>query len=622
MRDFMNASAPLPVAALLVLAGCAVSGPINPAPVEAPAPLAYAVDLTDRADDRFKVRLQVDDLGPANAVYQFASTAPGTYQVMDIGRFVRVFEAVDASGAVIPSERVSTNQWRISRPEDVVEIRYELAETWDTPVDENSIYLMAGTSIEDDHVQINGQAVFGYPTGMQGRPLQIQLIQPEGWVVGTALETDSAGRFLADDYDHAVDSPILTGKLSVASTDVRGASVEIYTYSKTGSVRSEQILEAARDILHAAAEFLGELPVDRYAFLFHFEDVSMGAWEHSYSSTYAFAEADFESLLQADLSSVMAHEFLHIVTPLNIHSEIIERFNFVTPTPSEHVWLYEGTTEWMAQISQVRAGLIDGETYLGRLSQKLVENDGYDSAWSISDMSLRSYSPKGQQEWGNIYQRGAIFAGLLDLEILSRSQGRRGLREVVLDLATRYGPDSAFAEAGFFDEIAAMTHPEIRPLFEHYVRDTRPFPLQELFARVGVTYVPEERTGEMEASFGVQLGLQGDLLVVVGVGEVAADCGLAAGDLLLSMDEIDITTATAQQAFTKLHMLGPDEPFDLSVRRGDDVVELTCAKKLVERVRRHVLKFDPDATAEQRALREAWLTNLPIAPDRSPGLNM
>jgi predicted metalloprotease with PDZ domain len=601
------------ISAFLFVAGCTSSGPTTtPSAAPEPGPLAYTVDLTDRTGDTFKVRLQVDDLGPANAVYQFASTAPGTYQVMDIGRFVRQFEAVDASGSSIPSERISTNQWRISRPDDVAEIRYEIAETWDTPVEKNPIYMMAGTSIEDDHVQINGQAVFGYPTGMQTRPLRIDLLRPEGWIVGTALETDAAGWYRVDNYDHVVDSPILSGSLSVASMDVRGTAVDVFTYSKTGSVKSERILDAVREILSAAADFLGELPVDRYAFLFHFEDVTMGAWEHSYSSTYTYAEADFEMLLQVSIPSVVAHEFLHIVTPLNIHSEIIEQFNFVEPTPSEHVWLYEGVTEWMAQVSQVRAGVIDGETYLARLSQKLVENDGFDSQWSISDMSLKSYSAKGQREWANIYARGAIVAGLLDIEILSRSQGRRGLREVILELAAKYGPDSAFDEGGFFDEIAAMTYPEIRPFFELYVRDTRPLPLRELFARVGVEYLPEVRTGELVASFGVQVGLHGDRLAFVGVGEVALECGLVAGDVLLSMDELDVTMATAQQAFTKLHTLGADEPFDLKVRRGEEEIEMTCAKKLVEKVDKHVLQFDPEATPEQLALREAWLTNLPL----------
>ena len=82
-----------------------------------------------------------------------------------------------------------------------------------------------------------------------------------------------------------------------------------------------------------------------------------------------------------------------------------------------------------------------------------------------------------------------------------------------------------------------------------------------------------------------------------------------------SMDDLDVTMATAQQAFAKLHAMGADEPFVLNVRRGDKVIELTCAKKLVEKLDRHVLRFDPDATPEQLALREAWLTNLPIPHD-------
>ena len=610
----------LTITTIFVLACCIVFAP----PValgQAPAaePLAYTVDLTDRSGDTFKVRLMVDDLGPANAVYQFASTAPGTYQVMDIGRFVRRFEALDASGAAIPSEQTSTNQWRISRPEDVVEIRYELAETWDTPVEENPVYMMCGTSIEDDHVQINGQAVFGYPTGMQSRPLRIRLLRPEGWIVGTALTTDTAGWYIADNYDHVVDSPILTGTLSVASLEVRGATVDIFTYSKSHTVESARILDAVRDILTASADFLGALPVDRYAFLFHFEDMSMGAWEHSYSSTYTFAESDFEALLQGSLASIVAHEFLHIVTPLNIHSEIIEQFNFVTPTPSEHVWLYEGTTEWMAEASQVRGGVIDPETYLARLTDKLQADDTYDPEWSISDMSLKSYSAKGQREWGNIYQRGAIVAGLLDLELLSRSQGRRGLREVVLELAATYGPDTAFVEAGFFDEFAARTYPEIRSFFDRYVRDTQPLPIAELFARVGVEYVAEVRTGELRPSFDVQVGVHGDRLVFVGVSEVAAACRLAIGDVLLTYDDLDVTLQNAQQAYMNLHSMGANEPFVLRVRRDDQELDLTCEKQLVEVVERHVLRFDPNATPAQLALRKAWLTNLPVADGGEPG---
>ena len=386
------------------------------------APLEYTVDLNGRAGDVFSVTLSVDDLGPENAVYQFASTAPGTYQTMDVGRYVRSFEATDESGQPVPVEQAATNQWRLSDPARVRTIRYELSETWDTPVEEHPIYLMAGTSIESDHVLVNGQAVFGYPTGMQARPLRIHLVHPEDWMVGTALPQETGGTFLADDFDHAVDSPILLGRLSHAELDVAGADIDIYTYSKSDKVHSDAIRASVSDILGAAGRFLVELPVDRYVLLFHFEDVSAGAWEHSYSSEYVFAEPATAGADMSGIRSIVAHEFFHIVTPLNIHSQVVEHFNFVEPVASEHVWLYEGVTEWVAHASQLRGGLIDLETYLARLSQKLQADDQFDKEYSLSRLSLESHSAKGQREWGNIYQRGAVVAGLLDLVLLEKSQ--------------------------------------------------------------------------------------------------------------------------------------------------------------------------------------------------------
>lgn len=576
-------------------------------------PLEYHVDLTDRTGDTFKVTLAVQDLGPENAIYQFASTAPGTYQVMDIGRFVRSFEALDADGNTISTEQVSTNQWRIDAPERVAEIQYTLAETWDTPVSEHSIYMMAGTSIEDDHVLINGQAVFGYPTGMQARPLRITLDYPAEWKLGTALNQDASGAYLAKNYDHAVDSPILIGRLSVATLDVRGTAIEIYTYSKTDKVHSDQILAAVEDILDSAGDFLVTLPVDRYTFLMHFEDVTMGAWEHSYSSEYVFAEEHFEFVIDEGIPDIVAHEFYHIVTPLNIHSEVVEYFNFVEPVASEHVWLYEGTTEWVAHIAQLRSGLISLDEYLSRLSEKMQGDDSFDKNFSLSQIGLESFSEKGQQQWGNIYQRGALVAGLLDIKLLELSDGTHGMREVLLDLSERFGPDTSFSEATFFDDFAAMTHPDVRPFFDAYVRDTQPLPMADYYAKLGITYTPEVNTGEQEPALGLQAGVDEDQqIVITHVAEIGAACGFEEGDVITGLNDMEITLQTAQQAFGVVEQLDVGEPFDLTIRRGDEEHTYTCAKQLVDQVATHVFEVNPNATPEQLALRAAWAQNLPV----------
>jgi predicted metalloprotease with PDZ domain len=461
----------------------------------APA-LTYAIDLNDRGGDLFKVTVSVQGLGRENAIYQFASTAPGTYQVMNIGRYVRSFEARDAKGVVVPTRRVAVNQWRLSDPRRVRTIRYTIAETWDTKVDRDQVYLMCGTSIEADHVLINPHAVIGYPAGLQTRPVRLRLSYPSGWKIGTALERTSDGTYLAANYDQLVDSPILLGKLTDARLLVTGVPVEIYAYSKTDKIQAAQLLNAMDDMLAAAGKFLGKLPVDRYTFLYHFENQSAGAWEHSLSSEYVFQESEFTDSLGRYLTDIAAHEFFHIVTPLNIHSEIIEHFNFVTPVPSQHLWLYEGTTEWAAHAMQLRAGLKSPEEYLKKVLQKMqVDRAAFDSSYSLRELALTSYSDSGQKQYPNIYMRGALTAGLLDIRLLELSGGKQGLRELILELAKRYGKTRAFPESTLVDTLVALTHPEIRDFFARYVWDSERLPIKEYYGKLGITLVedPEGR---------------------------------------------------------------------------------------------------------------------------------
>jgi predicted metalloprotease with PDZ domain len=460
------------------------------ATAEPASPLGYAIDVTRRADDQFRVTAWVSGLTAENAVYQFAATAPGTYQVMDIGRYVRSFEAFDAAGSPVPVEQLSVNQWKLGDASRVRTIRYTVAETWDTPVDQHQIYLMCGTSIERDHVLINPHAVIGYPTGMQARPIRLRIKYPASWKVGTALGRDRGGAYLAEDYDQLVDSPILLGRLSEARTSVTGVPVEIFTYSKTDKIKSAQLLGAMDDMLQAAGRFLGKLPVDRYTFLYHFEDKPAGAWEHSLSSEYVLAEGEFTDSVGQFVTDIAAHEFFHIVTPLNIHSEIIEHFNFVTPVPSQHLWLYEATTEWAAHAMQLRAGLKSPEEYLKKIIQKMqIDRAKYDSTYSLRELALTSYSDSGQIQYGNIYMRGALTIGLLDIRLLELSDGTRGLQDVIADLTRKFGKRRAFPESTFVDTVVAVTYPEIRDFFDRYIWDSQRLPIAEYYGKLGIRLV-------------------------------------------------------------------------------------------------------------------------------------
>lgn len=476
------------LAALLVL----------PTPAAAQPTQTYTVDLTERTDDRFHVVLELDGLTADHDAYQFPATIPGTYQIMDVGRFVEGFRALDGDGNDVPVEKVGTNRWSIGDPASVRTITFDVAETFDTPVDEHPIYPMAGSSIEADHVLLNPGVVFGYLEGLQSAPVRLRIVRPDGWPIGTALPSDGEA-YLAESFDHLVDSPILTGEITEARTEIEGAGIEVYAYSASGQIVADSLLGAMRPILEASARFLGDsLPTDHYVFLYHFEGRTepgrpFGALEHRKSSTYTLPDVPWIPQVAALVGDIAAHEFLHIVTPLNLHSPVIETFDFVEPTPSRHLWLYEGVTEWASHKSQLMAGVKPLEEYFQETMQKIQNAKNYDETMSLERLALTTYEPEGQAQFPNVYQKGAVVAGLLDIRLLDLSDGEEDLRTLILDLLDRYGEDRPFPEEEFYEVIEEMTYPEVGDFFDRYVTGAEPLPIDETYGTIGIRVVRDEQ---------------------------------------------------------------------------------------------------------------------------------
>jgi predicted metalloprotease with PDZ domain len=574
-------------------------------------PLVYDINLLDRSDDTFKVRLRVSGLKADNAVYQFAATAPGTYQVMDMGRYVRKFQAFDAAGKELKTDHISTNQWKFAQPEKVAEVRYSIAETFDTPVERDEIMLMCGSSIENDHALVNGQTILGYPTGMQSTPIKLKFTCPADWQAGSPMELGSDGYYIAKNYDYAVDSPVLLGHLTKAQTTVKGTAIEIYTYSKTNKIKSEQLLGAMSKMLTSAGEFLKELPVKRYTFLFHLEGRAAGAWEHSYSSEYVLEERPYSAEYGQYITDIAAHEFFHVITPLNIHSEIIERFDFVKPTASEHLWLYEGTTEWAAHIMQLRSGLKSLSDYLTDLSRKVqVDQTYFDRNYSLSKLSLTCYSDSGQKQYSNIYYRGALAASLLDIRLLELSDGKRGLREVIQELMKQYGPEKSFSEKDFFTVFVKATYPEIADFFDLYIKKATPFPLKDYYAKIGITYSDRKTMDSATADAGVKARGRDGKLYISDYREGLATSGIQLDDEIIAVNGDTLSAPDARMFTSLVNKIPVGIDYKLSIRRAGKDILLTLPVLGIRQEKQYVFELNPNAYHRQIMLRNIWLKNL------------
>ncbi|NWF88244.1 MAG: PDZ domain-containing protein [Ignavibacteriaceae bacterium] len=590
----------------------------NPLAAEFPGKsirVVYNVDLTNYQDDLFHITVFVNGLSKEEDIFNLPATVPGTYSILDFGRYVKFLSAFDKDGNELTAKKISTNQWQVSNADKLAKLVYDVEDTFDSDNTENKVIPMAGTSINNEFILLNTFALLGYFEGHQSDSIRIKIDYKSDWTLGTSLTKDENGYFVAETYDHLADSPFLIGNLSTSSTTVNDIKVGMYVYSPDTTFNAANILKVADKILKSSAKFIGYSPVTHYNFLMVFlgkEDflkngfLGAGALEHSYSSLFVFpASQDLAGEIQDDI----AHEFLHILTPLNLHSDIIEPFNFEIPTSSEHIWLYEGITEWASDIMQLRGGIITAEEYLERISEKAKINERFNQNISLTALSQNVYSEEITMQFLNFYNKGAITAALLDIRLLELSNGKRGLREVFLELLNKYGKSRPFSEKNFFNEFINITYPEIEMFIADYIIGTEPLPLNKYFAKLGYDYIYEQVSADAHPSLGLQMGMNNNQeFAIAGLSEECKNAGLAVGDVVIKVFGEEVNMQSIQNLFGRIYSMHVGDIVEITVRRDGN--EISASVPLKQKMDKHVFREMEQITDEQKQLREAWLKNL------------
>lgn len=538
-------------------------------PLQAQTGFGYRVqlDLTAAADDQVRVVVHTPRVPEAQATYVVPAIVPGTYSRDNYGRFVRNFRALDKKGRALPAQQLEPGVFRIEQARKLARLEYAVDDTWDVPQDSTFIFQPAGTSFEAGRrFVLNQFALYGYLEGHKMEPYEVTVTKPADLYGATALPTrrPSATQdvFTAPDYVTLADGPVLYSRPDTASFRSGGATIRFAVASETGLVQARQVARYLRPTAGALAKFFGEMPVDHYQFLFYFadpktsavkpKDGKYGALEHSYSSLYFLPETADSVQLKKLVLNVAAHEFLHVLTPLNVHSREIGEFDFRTPNMSRHLWLYEGATEYFAHLSQLRAGLISPDEFRQTMRQKIAAAQRYPSV-SFTEMSRNVLAPPYKAMYENVYQKGALLAFLLDIRLQELSQGRQSLRDVVLKLREKYGPTRSFDDEQLIPEIVALTHPEVQQFFARYVVGQEPLPLEEYLGKIGWHYAAASiKTERGYGQFGLRYNPEKNQFVVANTAPERNAFGLQPGDAILAANGTAVTMENAQQLLAPL----------------------------------------------------------------------
>ena len=589
----------------------------------------FSIDLNKTTDDKLKVELSVPPISASSITYHLPKIVPGTYSEDDFGRYVEDFKAFDAKGSELKVTHANVNSWTISDANKLSKLTYWVNDSYDDATTKQVIFEPAGSNIQKDtNFVINNHAFLGYFDDMKKMPYELTVMHAPNFYGSTALtdkdKSTTRDLYEGESYNKMVDNPIMFGVPDTTTILVGKTQVLISVYSPNKKIHSAFLASKLATLLQAQGKYLGgDLPVDKYAFLIYTDDKygysgGEGALEHSYCSMYYYPERD-EKQLADEFVDHAAHEFFHIITPLTIHSEEIQNFDFNDPKMSRHLWLYEGSTEYHAQMVQEKYGLISKEDLLKRLSQKItLSRKNYNDTVPFTVMSsgvLGRYKP----QFGNVYQKGALINMCLDIELLRLSGGKYGIMNLISDLSRQYGKQKGFKDDELFAVIEKLTYPEIGQFLKTYVSGDQPLPLEKIFSEVGIKYQTELESTDSAFSMG-KVSLKGDgathsivISDTTGMNEVGHMLGYYPGDRLVSMNGMEVNFQKFQPVLNSIYSSAKaGDSLVVKVIRKDETgkentIDLHANMRKYPVMKSNVLSYMDNADATQLALQKEWL---------------
>lgn len=587
----------------------------------------YSIDITRLPDRKLHVELIPPQLQENKIIFSLPKIVPGTYSIYDFGRFVDDFQALDAQGQPLHVERIDTNSWEISNSTKLAKISYKVRDTYHATRKDNPVFEPGGSDFEPDTCYIlNLHAILGYFRNHVKQTYELNVTHQPTFFGSTSLtdldKSNVHDSYQISSYNEAVDNPIMYSRPDTAHIRVGESDILISVYSPSKKADAKSLAIQLDTLLQDQGKYLGgKLPVQNYSFLFYLADHEglgggFGALEHSYCSMYYLIDEPIASLAGV-ARDVASHEFFHIVTPLTIHSEEIANFDFDHPKMSEHLWLYEGSTEYHAHLVQVRYGLISQTKYLEVIKQKMNEAQfGFNDSLSFTELS-RGCLDTFKDQYNNVYAKGMLISMCLDLKLLHLTNGKYGIMDLIEDLSKSYGKDKAFKDNELIPKIVSLTSPEIKTFFDNYVIGGKKLPFEELLGYVGVDFHRIQKTktfslGQVDLGYNPTTGR----MMVVGmknINDFGRALGYQEGDEIEKINGKKITLMEFRDFRQKwIDNVKVGDKVTVSIYRKipnkKPVKKTLKAKAFKSEVNSYnAIDFNSTATPDQLRLRKAWL---------------
>ena len=550
-------------------------------------------DSATARERTIKVSMAFDVAGDAPVLLSLPAWTPGAYEISNFARWVIRFSA-SSSDKAVRWDKLDYDTWRL-QPGGArsLTVRFDyVADTLDN----------AMAWARPDFVLFNGTNLLLYPEGTGfDFPARVTVKTQPDWLVATAMNPSGPRTFAERNYHDLVDMPFFVGRLDYDSMQVAGRWTRLATYpagALKGSARKEFWDEITRMIPVQSAVF-GETPWQSYNVMLIFDPQFGGAsaLEHQSSHVGIYNPGIIGNPL---LASITAHEIFHAWNVKRLRPAELVPYDYDQEQPTPWLWVSEGITDYYADVSLVRSGIIDSSQFMGLTAGK-VNTVNTTPTTALEDASLSTWIHPTDGSGYLYYPKGSLAGLLLDVLIRDGSDNSRSLDSVMRQLyQATYKKGRGFGTNDWWPEVTrAAGGRSFTEFSSRYIDGRDPFPLAQVLSLAGMRVVADTHR---VPRLGLQTAADSSGIIVVGTlpGGVAQEAGLQPGDRLLELGDLSVASPDFGEAFRTRYEKQEGAPLPIKVRRGTDTLTLNAKVRLAVQVE---LGIEADPAASPKAVR-------------------
>jgi predicted metalloprotease with PDZ domain len=131
------------------------------------------------------------------------------------------------------------------------------------------------------------------------------------------------------------------------------------------------------------------------------------------------------------------------------------------------------------------------------MAEKIKQSKSFVDTMSFTTMSANVLKSPYKEQYTNVYQKGALIGMCIDIIIREKSNGEKGILNLMQQLSKEYGVNKAFNDEELFAKITSLTYPEVGDFLRTYVSGSTPIPYDIFFAKVGVSKIKDKKAGNV-----------------------------------------------------------------------------------------------------------------------------